>query len=688
MRSPNYLFLSVLFIAISTPALAAEAPDYAAKAAVLTAPREHPSLFVTATAHPGLRTVDDLRTGIQSGHAKQLWETMKASVDQQLGEPAITPIQDKDGQRVLGNRPYDLVARAANRILDTALVALVLQDRKYVDGTLKQIMALFDENEWPEWSDQAHLNVGLNADLRHGQLVMPVALAYDWLYHQLTSEERQAIIGGLDRCAITPYKKGFEAGEHWSRRKSNWMTVVLGGFGIAGMALGPDHPDSAMLVANSLPQMESYLDILGPEGEFNESVQYAGSMSYVVRYFAAMRYASGGADNPFERHSLDKFYQWYRMFTFPPGRVAGFGDPAPDMPPVVVPAAAVAAATRDPYLQWFYEQYNETMLESHRKRALELLYYDASLESQSPEGRLPLGKAYHAQGHLVSSRSSWDPRSCTSVVYGKAGREAYHGHADWGQICIDGFGERLVVDLGSPPGYPKDSAERYYNYQQFGHNIFVFGNNETGGVSLREKGRGGETVWSEFDPERGAAWTFDLSGVYGEGYTVTRTVVHLLPRIVVVVDTAKLPAVQPISLRWHLAKPAEPDAGGAFSVGGLGAVLAGRTMRLDGTATIRAGRHVYAPPYNKHRLGAEFKQVHEPFVELSMEDNRCRVLTLFAVYGPDEEAGAWREDNGGWVVATPEGTVRVALEEETLVVRGAGGKEWRVVVGGSLSRLP
>lgn len=74
----------------------------------------------------------------------------------------------------------------------------------------------------------------------------------------------------------------------------------------------------------------------------------------------------------------------------------------------MVPAAAVAAANRDPVLQWFYEQYNDKMLDSHRKRALDRPHDDASLPSQSPEGHLPLGRAYHAQGHLVSSRSSWD----------------------------------------------------------------------------------------------------------------------------------------------------------------------------------------------------------------------------------------------------------------------------------------
>lgn len=682
--------LFVLFVLAGGPLPAlAETPDYAAQAAALTQARERPSLFVTAKPVDGLRTVEDLRAGIASGHAKELWETLKASVDQQLDEAPISPMYEEDGERVLRNRSYSFIAKAVNRILDTALVALVTEDRKYVDGTLKQIMVLFDENEWPEWSDQAHLNVGLNADLRHGQLVVPIALAYDWLYHQLTEEERRAILDGLDRCAIEPYKKGVAAEEHWSRRKSNWMTVVLGGFGIAGMALGPDHPDSAKLVENSLALMESYLDILGPEGEFNESVQYAGSMSSVVRYFMAMRYASGGTDTPFARHSLDKFYTWYMMFTFPPGRVAGFGDPAPDMPPVVVPAAAVAAATRNPVFQWFYEQYNDTMLDSHRKRALELLYYDAHLNSKPPAGVLPLGRAYHHQGQLVSSRSSWDPDSCTSVVYGKSGREDYHGHADWGQVCIDGYGERLVVDLGSPPGYPKSHKERYYNYQQIGHNVFVFGENETGGVSVRAKGPKGETVWSAFDEEKGAAWTFDLSGVYGEGYTVTRTVVHLLPRVAVVLDEATLPEVQPISLRWHLAKPVElgvdsvdrvDRVDGSFRFTADRATLSGRTMRLDGEATLGVDQHAYEAPYNKHRLGTVFPQRNEPYVALTTEDSKCRVLTLFAVGGPEKAVEVWKDEDGGWHIDTPEGPVRVALNDGALTVRRDDGKAWQVPI--------
>lgn len=670
---PRRILASTALLIAALRVLAADETDSNAKAVLLTAPRQRPSLFVTASPVPGLRSIVEVRDATQRGQARKLWAALLEKVNRERREPVVTPMIERDGQRVLGNRPFDLVAQAAQRILEPALVALILDDRAYVDASLAQIMALFDQAQWPEWADQVHLNAGLNASLRHGQLVVPVALAFDWMYHLLTSKERRAIVDGLDRCAITPYKRGYAAREGWSRRHSNWMTVVLGGFGIAGMALGADHKDSAMLVANALPAMKSYLDALGPEGEFNESVQYAGSMYNVVYYFSALRYASRGRDNPFERHSLRSFYEWYQRMTFPPGRVAGFGDPDPDMPPVVAPAAAVAAALHDPLIQGFYEQYCDQMLESPRNRALEFLSYDANLEAASPAGRLSLGKAYHGHGKLISSRATWDPVSTPSVVYAKAGREPFHGHADWGQVCIDGYGQRLVVDLKSP--YPKDSQERYYSYQQFGHNVFVFGENDTGGVSWREKDRQGRTTWSVFDDARGGAWTMDLSPVYGEGYSVTRTVVHLLPCIVVVLDEAILPGSMPISLRWHLAAPAEPAHDGSFRLAVGDASLSARMMRLDGEAELAGRHHAYVAPYNKRVLGEDFEQRHEPYIELKAKDAHCRVLSLFTLQRAGEKSGAWRNlGDRAWAFETLEGRFEVRLEQKRLSVLGSDGR--------------
>ncbi len=643
-------------------------------------------MFVSADAAPGLRSLDEVREEIREGHAARLWAMLIEKVEREMQEAAWTPASALPGRSEVQikheNRDFTIVAMTANRILDASLASLITGERRYADAALKQLDALFDPEQWPDWEDKAHIDVGRIADLRHGQLAFAVGVSYDWLHTALTAEERQRIVDGLDRCAIQRFKAAVEANENWTRNRTNWMTVIVGGFGIAGMALGEDHPDSDFLVEFARPRMEGYLEVLGEEGEFNESVQYAGSMLFLVRYFTAVRYASGGRDNPFERHSLAAFCRWYQYMTFPPGRVAGFGDPGAAMPPVVNYMSAVAAATQDPMLQWFYLQYCDNMSETHRDLAMELLYFDASLEAVSPEGRLPLGRAYHDEGKLISSRSSWDPKSTTSVVYAKADRESTHNHADWGQVCIDGYGERLIVDLGAPPGYPKSHKERFYNYQQWGHNVLVFGKNETGGVPWQERKREGSILWAEFDDARGGAWAMDLTAVYDEAESVTRTVVHLLPRIAVVVDDASLRAKSPISMRWHLAESAEPDEAGRFYVDTDDAALAGLVSRVDGSAELGTGRHTYEEPYNRDRMGELYPQQHEPFVEIKTEDTACRVVSLFCVQEPGVSAPTWTLREGGWAIETPEGLVRVTLEDDLLRVEFADSEAgWSVPVG-------
>jgi hypothetical protein len=659
--------VAVAILSISTAWTAASCAEIPASTGF---PRERPWIFVTGEKIDGLRSLEEVRSGIRRGHAAELWEKLAAKVEEEMKQE---PIAAKER-----NRSFSVVATTANRITDAALVALVTGKRRYADAALRQIDALFDPEQWPEWSDKAHIQAGLKADLRHGQFARALGMAYDWLYGFLTEDQRRRFLEGLDRCAIRPFKAGVEAGEHWAGRQSNWMTCIVGGFGILGMALGPDHPDSAWLVDLARPRMERYMSIFGQEGEFNESVQYSGSTMYVVDYFLAERYASRGKRNPLQQHGLSDFCQWYMYCTVPPGRVLGFGDPAPDMPPVVTHLSAVAAALRDPMVQWFYLQHADLVLPTHCRRGLELLWHDPTLEAQPPHGRLPLGRAYRSQAKIITSRSSWDPESTTSVVYAKAAQEDYHGHADWGQVCIDGYGERLIIDLGSPPGYPRSHKERYYNYQQWGHNVLVFGRNQTGGIPLG-KARHGTITYAEFDDQRGGAWTMDLSRPYGEGRSVLRHVVHLLPRVAVVTDEANSAVKEPISLRWHTTAPAEPDDEGRFTARGKQVTLASRVQRLDGAAETSLGRHEYLPPYDKDRLGNPYPQRREPFVEVSTEDDRCRILSAFCVFGPDEQAQPWQSSTDGWYIETPEGSVQILVDEDRLVVQNATARQaWRV----------
>lgn len=647
-----------------------------------------PRLFVTSESRPGLRSLDELRGAIRSGHAAALWEALLDKVRREAAQPPWTPespLPERQDKHIRNrSREFELVGMTCGRILDAALAALVLDEQRYADAALAQIECLYDEVRWPELEDAAHLRDGDHCSLRRGQLALAIGLAYDWLHGFLAEEDRRRLVQGFDTRFTRAFRSGLDAPDAWTRTNNNYVTVIYGGFGIAGMSFAEDYPEAAWLTGTCTARMEQYAGgLFGPEGEFDESVQYAASVHGIVEYFTALRYATDGRENPFTQYPFADFCRWYMHMTFPPGRVAGFGDNRPDMPPTVAHAVAVAAALRDPVLQWFYLQYANTTLPTHRNRALELLQYDATLAAEPPDGELPLGRAYHAEARLVSSRSSWNPACCTSVVYAKAGRETNHGHPDWGQVCIDGYGERLIVDLGSTRGYPPAGHDPYYNYQQLGHNVLVFGDNETGGIPcdplMSDRHPQGRIVRAEFDDRRGAAWTMDLTAPYGgSAEQVRRTVVHLLPDIAVVLDDATLPAADLIRLRWHTASPADPDDAGRFTVRGGQASLAARVMRLDGPAELSRGHHEYSAPYNRDRIGAVYPQRHEPYVEFRATDSSCRVLSLFAVFGPGDPPDTWQQSADGWHITTSSGKINITVAHDELHVCRNNEVIWRV----------
>ena len=102
---------------------------------------------------------------------------------------------------------------------------------------------------WPEWQDIYHRRrLDFDADLRTGQLCRDLGLAYDWLYPYMTEAERAWYVEGLDRRGIQPYLRAVEAGAGWVDRMNNWMTCIVGGLGMCGMALNEDHPQSQQLI--------------------------------------------------------------------------------------------------------------------------------------------------------------------------------------------------------------------------------------------------------------------------------------------------------------------------------------------------------------------------------------------------------------------------------------------------------
>lgn len=628
-----------------------------------------PHIFVTEDKIDGLRSVEELRSGLRHGHAKTLWHTIQTQANDNCQRAPLNPSSDFPGREKIhiqyANPDWTVVNAAGQWVQTAALAALVTGDSKYRDSALRQMETLFDDTQWPKWCDKAH--TAHDADLRTGMLCRDLGLAYDWLYPMLNAQQRQWIINGLDQKGIQPYLKSVEEGAPWANGHNNWLTVVVGGLGTCGMALSNDHPQSQQLIDFAHPRLVNYLDNYGPEGEFNESVAYANASLQPVAYFTAHRYHQAGGENLLAQWPFPHTCYWVSYFTVPPGHIVPFGDAHLDAPPHVTHFSAIADATQDGILQWFYLQ-NATD-SPHRNLTWELLWYNAQLQPISPEGTVPRGRAYKAHSACISTRTDWNSRETTCVVYSKAGHgKEGHGNHDAGQVCIDAYGERLITDLGSPPGYPADffgkNRYEYYNASVIGHNVLTFNNQEM----KHTVEDCAEIQHAKFDDEKGGYWSLDLTPMYDHVHSVKRTVVFLSPDIVAVLDNATCETQTEIILRWHTTIETQPNANGEFIVKGKKASISARVLRLDGKASHQLNHHAYKAPYNRMRLGHEFEQRHEPYVETSLTDTKCQLLSLFAIYSKDHKAKPWQQTDTGWQIETANGLANVQLSNNTLQI--------------------
>ncbi|SVB64577.1 uncharacterized protein METZ01_LOCUS217431, partial [marine metagenome] len=298
----------------------------------------HPRILLTSDPHSGLRTIHDLTQAIgRPGIAHDLWRAIQVQADNHLRTDPIdvyTPLPGRSPADLeKGNREYIVVNAAGQRVLVSALAALMTDDERYVDAAVEQIDCLLDAQAWPEWQDIFHREkLGFDADLRTGQLVRDISLAYDWLAPRLTLTQRARIVAGIDGRGIQPFFSAVDAGAWWVERMNNWTTVIVGGLGMGGMALWGEHDQAQRLIDMATRSMKTYLDHYGPDGEFNENPSYANSSFLPVLYFHALRYHEGQAGVSPEIQTLRNHCIWCMYATTPPGHLVSFGDGGPKYP--------------------------------------------------------------------------------------------------------------------------------------------------------------------------------------------------------------------------------------------------------------------------------------------------------------------------------------------------------------------
>ncbi len=444
-----------------------------------------------------------------------------------------------------------------------------------------------------DWNPQSFLAIG--------EMSFAEAIGYDWLYAELTPEERGVIKKALMEKSLIfadgTYGFPSEQKTMWSgRTEGNWNQVCNAGLLSAALAIADEEPVMARRVIEgmrkSLPNgMKSY----AADGGFPEGPGYwTYGTTYAAVIIGELESALGTDLGFASSEGFDKTANYYETVQGPTGKMFNYADATEDL-------------QNSPVRAWLASRFGESfalrdtrMLLSDFLQRTEVVPFDRGIqgtvanrffalhevwfpgEVTGKVAELPLDSHFRGVADIATFRSGWGDANALFVGL-KAGENAYHhNHLDLGTFVLDADGERWAMDFGpevdrgtySQPGYGdyKGGRWKYFRVNNEGHGTV------TPGEGLQKPGTVAPIVEFGSKPERGFA-VADLTAAYPEEAVSLRRGIALLDRSRVLVEDEYQPTERKELLHWRMITPAKIEVG----VDGRSAILTrnGKRMRVE-----------------------------------------------------------------------------------------------------------
>lgn len=362
-----------------------------------TVPMSHPRLFFDAALR------QQLRANAAGSHGA-IWTPIYAYVQETATElpPVTAPDEGVSAYRNFGNR---LIAVAFACVIseEAAICALAKEHLRRYAG-------------WRQWGEEGARDLGL------AHMLLGNALAYDWLYDQLTPAERTAIRQSLAAWAAKMYEasRGPKVNEwyNWWRNSyaQNHHWINHSALGMAALALLDEEADAPLWLegaSSQLAQVQTILNAIN-DGSWHEGVHYQTyGLTLMLPFLVNLRSLTGRDLLP--TAYLRNYVEW-RLYNFVPGTwepILGYGDYEREWGAGYAPANVLrflAGEFQQGEAQWLADQLiavdgRATNVWSTPWYVFEFLYYTPGV-APLPPTNLPLSRHFPDLAAVIW-RSSW-----------------------------------------------------------------------------------------------------------------------------------------------------------------------------------------------------------------------------------------------------------------------------------------
>ncbi|MFB3825608.1 MAG: heparinase II/III family protein [Bryobacteraceae bacterium] len=409
--------------------------------------KSHPRLIVLDADLERIRRLTGSDEKARSMHKRLAGEARRIQL--------APPVQ----YELVNGRILHLSRACLERVYTLALLYRLDRKREYFERALKELRAAA---AFPNWNT----NFLDKAEMTHA-----VAIGYDWLYPDLSPDDRTLLRKAIAEKGVRDAIPIYEEKRWWAVNLLNWNPVCNGGVGLGALAIAEDEPELARTVLRyMLRSFPLALSSYTPDGAWVEGPEYWDyATRYAVCLLAGLQSALG---HDFKLSSTSGFGATgrFRVYaTGPSGKLFNYAD-CDEEPEGAPELFWLARRFRAPVCAWRQAR----QLEQSKPGALDLAWYEPA-QASPDQAKWPL-HAYFRAAEVAMLRSSWDdPEAVFVGVKGGANRGGRgHAHLDLGSFVLDAGGMRWAVDLGrnsyDVPDYFGKLRWTYYRTKTESHN--------------------------------------------------------------------------------------------------------------------------------------------------------------------------------------------------------------------------
>ncbi|MFO7775738.1 MAG: heparinase II/III family protein, partial [Candidatus Hydrogenedentota bacterium] len=402
----------------------------------------HPRLFFSAGEAEQIRERNDSDPLLADA-----WSVLRDQADAMLD---LDPIErEQVGRRLLG------VSRTAlRRVSYLAFAYRMTGEEAYLDKAEEEMLAAAG---FSDWNPSHFLDVG--------EMTAALAIGYDWLYDDLSSESRETIREAIVDKGL---QTSFDQAGWWVDATNNWSPVCHGGLTMGALAVMEDEPALAEdVIVRAMENIHRPMNAYGPNGGYPEGPGYwSYGTSFNVLLIDALASALG---QDFGLSEHERFMASSSYYLHMHGPTLGYFNYSDNS----------ESSSVNPPMYWFARKLDEPSLLWMEQRKL-AEFVETTPSASGSGGRLfpflliwaptfdtvdpPAELHYVDKGEppVGVHRTAWDENATYIGIKGGS-PSAPHGQMDVGSFVMDAQGVRWGVDLG---------VQSYHSIEAEGMNLW------------------------------------------------------------------------------------------------------------------------------------------------------------------------------------------------------------------------